>query len=189
MNVSIEPKKMNGLYEIFPEVFYDDRGFLARMYDDRIFSKLGIAVRWTEQSHHHTARKYILRGLHMSLPPYSEGKLLRVIRGEMLWVSVDVRTKSETFGCWDSIVLSESKKNLLFATRGFAHGCLSLTDSVDLIINSDNYFSDEHGMGIIWHDTDLNIDWQLNGAKPTVSERDRGYSSFAEFRKRTAETL
>lgn len=183
MKMEIKKKKIDGFVELIPEVYEDDRGFLARLYDERVFKELGFPTEWTEESHHHTRRKNILRGLYVQVPPFGEGKLLRVIKGEMLWVSVDVRKNSKTFGQWDSIVLSNKTKNLLLTARGLAHGCVSLTDEVDLIIKSDNYFSAEHGRGIIWNDMDLNIDWNLNGAIPFISERDKGYPSFEEFKK------
>lgn len=175
---------IDGFVEIIPDCYEDDRGFLARIYDEREFKKLGLPVQWTEESHHHTARKNILRGLYVQCNPFSEGKLLRVIRGEMLWVSVDVRKNSPTFGRWNSVVLSEGKRNLLSTVRGLMHGCLSLTDDVDLLIKSDSYFSADHGTGILWNDEELNIDWGLKDM-PVISERDKTYPSFREFVEKT----
>lgn len=184
MKMEIKKKKLEGFIELIPEVYEDERGFLARLYDERIFKNLGLPIRWTEESHHHTRKDGILRGLYVQLPPFSEGKLLRVTKGGMLWVSVDVRKGSKTFGLWDSVILSDKTKNLLFAAPGLAHGCLSLTDDVDLIIKSDNYFSAEHGVGIVWNDTDLNIDWNLKGDIPFISERDKNYPTFREFKEK-----
>lgn len=181
MKIEIHKKKLDGLIEMVPDVYEDERGFLARLYDEKVFKDLGLPTRWTEESHHYTKKKNILRGLYLQSEPFSEGKLLRVIRGEMLWVSVDVRENSKTFGYWDSVILSDTRRNLLSAARGFAHGCLSLTDGVDLLIKSDNYFSEAHGAGIIWNDKDLKIDWNLNGSLPYISGRDRGYQTFREF--------
>ena len=180
--MKITPKKLEGLFEIIPDVYTDNRGFLARIFEEREFENIGFSGKWTEVSHHHTDKKHILRGLYVQRPPFSEGKLLRVIKGEMLWVSVDVRKGSKTFGLWDSTILSEKEKNVLFTARGFAHGCVSLTDDVDLIIQSDNYFSKDHGAGIVWDDKDLGIDWQLGGATPFISDRDKAYPSFEEFK-------
>lgn len=177
-------KKIDGLWEITPETYQDERGFLARIYDEKMFKDLGFDAKWMEVSHHHTSRKNILRGLYTQLPPFSEGKLLRIIKGEMLWVSVDLRKESKTFGQWESVVLSEKNKNVLVTARGFAHGCLSLTDNVDLLIQSDNYFSVDHGVGIAWNDPELNIDWELNGIMPYISERDSKYPSFKEFKEK-----
>lgn len=184
MSIKLKKGKMEGFVELVPEAYEDERGFLARLYEERVFEKLGLPTRWTEESHHHTFRKGILRGLYVQLSPYSEGKLLRVTKGEMLWVSVDLRKNSKTFGVWDSVILSDKTKNLLSTAPGFAHGCLSLTDGVDLIIKSDNYFSAEHGVGIIWNDEDLAIDWNLRGMTPFVSERDKNYPSFKSFKEK-----
>lgn len=184
MEIQIRKGTLDGFIEIIPEIYEDERGFLVRLYDERIFKNLELPTKWTEESHHHTRRRHILRGLYTQLPPFSEGKLLRVISGEMLWVSVDVRRNSSSYGSWDSVILSSTCKNLLYVARGFAHGCLSLTDGVDLLIKSDNYFSQEHGIGFAWNDPNLTIDWRLNGATPYVSERDREYPSFREFTQR-----
>ena len=171
MKFKIKKKKLDGLIEIIPKIYKDNRGFLAPIYNEG---------HWIEEGHHHTYKKNTLRGLHISLPPFSESKLLRVTKGEMLWVAVDVRKDSKTFGGWDSIILSESRKNLLLAAPGFAHGCLSLTDKVDLIFKSDKVFSEKHGTGIIWNDKDLKINW--GQGRPLVSKRDKSYSSFEEFK-------
>lgn len=189
MNLRINPLTFGGCREIVPEVFEDGRGFLARIYDERIFKEAGLPTAWTEESHHHTSRACTLRGLYVQRPPYGEGKLLRAIRGEMQWVFVDVRAGSPTFGQWDSIILSAQKKNMLYTPRGFAHGCLSLSDGVDLLIRSDNFFSAEHGFGIRFDDPDLAVKWQLGGTAPLVSDRDRNYPPFREFQKAYTEAL
>ncbi len=182
--MQVRKKKIDSIFELIPETYKDDRGFLARIYEERAFKELGMPTHWTEESQHRTNKKNILRGLYVQQAPFSEGKLLRVLRGEMLWVSLDVRKGSKTFGQWESVVLSEKEKNILITARGFAHGCVSLTDDVDLLIQSDNYFSAEHGIGILWNDPDLKIDWQLKGAEPFVSERDKRYPAFADFKKK-----
>lgn len=182
--MKVVKKKIEGLLELVPHVYQDERGFLARIYDEKWFKAQGFPTKWTEISHHHTAKKNIVRGIYVQRPPFSEGKLLRVTRGEMLWVSVDVRKNSETFGKWDSVVLSENEKNLFLTAPGFAHGCMSLTHNVDLIISSDNYFSVEHGIGIAWSDPDLAIDWKLGDAKPFASDRDKSYPSWKAFKEK-----
>jgi len=184
MKFEVINKKIEGMLEVVPEVYKDERGFLARVYEEKDFRNLGFSRKWTEVSHHHTSKKNTLRGLYVQLSPFSEGKLLRVIKGKMLWISVDVRKDSKTFGVWDSAVLSEENKNVLMTARGLAHGCLSLENKTDLIIQSDNYFSAEHGVGIAWNDRDLNIDWQIGDEVPFVSERDKSYPSFEVFKEK-----
>lgn len=177
-------KKLDGFIEIIPEPYMDERGFLARLYDEEIFKGFDINTKWVQESHSHTYKKYTLRGLHAQLPPFSEGKLIRAIKGKMLWVVVDLRKNSETFGQWDSILLSGEVKNIIYIKRGFAHGCMSLSDNCDLVIKSDNYFSPNHGSGIIWNDMDLNIDWNLKGNTPFISKRDRDYPTFKNFKEK-----
>ncbi len=182
--INIAKKKLDGLTEITLHTFEDDRGFSARIFDDRDFQKAGFPTRWTEITRQYSNKKNIVRGLYVQPDPYGEGKLLSATRGEVLWVSVDVRKGSKTFGEWDSTVLSGTRKNLLLASRGFAHGCNSLTDDAEILIMSDSYFAAEHGVGILWNDGELNIDWQLHGATPFVSEAHQKYPSFADFRKK-----
>ena len=181
--MEITERKLKGVFEILRTPFIDNRGFLVRTVDCEAFEKAEINSKWVQESHSHTEKKYTLRGLHVSLPPFVEGKLITPIRGEMLWVAVDLRKNSETFGQWDSIVLSDSVYNSLYVQRGFAHGCMSLSDNCDLVIKSDNYFSEDHGTGIIWNDKELNIDWQIIDIIPFMSERDSQYQTFEEFRK------
>lgn len=182
--MKIKKKKINGFVEIIAESYTDERGFLTRLYDEKIFQSLGLNTKWTQESHHHTYKKYTLRGLHVQLPPFSEGKLLRVTRGKLLWVVIDLREDSKTFGQWDSVILSDEAKNSIYIERGFGHGCLSLTDNVDLMIKSDNYFSPKHGVGIIWNDKDLNVDWNLKGNAPFICKRDKNYPTFKDFKEK-----
>lgn len=182
--MKIKKKRFDGFIEIIPEPYKDERGFLTRLYDEKIFKSFGLNTKWVQESHHHTYKKYTLRGLHVQLPPFSEGKLLRVIKGKLLWVVIDLRKNSKTFGQWDSVILSDEVKNSIYIKRGFGHGCVSLTDNVDLVIKSDNYFSSKHGVGIIWNDKELNINWQLGKNLPLISERDKNYLTFKEFKKK-----
>lgn len=182
---NIKKKKLEGLIEIFPDIYKDDRGFVTRFYEKRVFQELGLNTEWTEDLHHHTNKKYTLRGLYIQAPPFTEGKIMRAIKGKMLWIVVDVRKDSPTFGQWDSAVLDEEKMNLLYTPRGLAHGALSLTDDVDLVIKGDTYFSaEEHGIGIRWNDPELNIDWGLEGKEPIISEEHKNYPSFKEFKEK-----
>lgn len=182
--MEIRGKKLPGVYEIMSEPFKDIRGFLLRTFDQYEFEKAGINMHWLQESHSHTIKRYTLRGLHVSLPPYVEGKIITPVSGEMLWVVVDVRKDSNTFGQWDSTVLSVSNHTSLYVTRGFAHGCISLSDNCNLIIKSDNVYSENYGTGIIWNDKDLNINWCLQSNTPLVSESHKQYKTFKEFREK-----
>ncbi|TSC73237.1 MAG: dTDP-4-dehydrorhamnose 3,5-epimerase [Parcubacteria group bacterium Gr01-1014_70] len=113
-----------------------------------------------------------------------KGKIIAALRGVMLWVVVDLREKSDSFGKWNSVLLSETQRNILVVPRGFAHGCLSLTDNAEVVAFADNYYHEECGTGIIWNDPALNINWGLNGATPIISERHHGYDSWNNFVKK-----
>lgn len=180
----IKKKKIAGISEFILHKHEDDRGFVARIYDDREFKKMGFPTKWREVTLQHWSKKNIIRGCYLQSGKYSESKLLRVTRGELMWMSVDLRKGSKTFGQHDSTILSEDKKNILYVPRGFAHGGISLSDNVDLIIQTDNYYAENRGMGFLWNDPDLNIDWGLNEAKPIVSEGHKNYPSFKEFLKK-----
>ena len=99
----------------------------------------------------------------------------------MLWAIVDVRKNSETFGCHLTFILSNEKNNSLYVPRGFAHGCHSLADGCDLVIKSDNFFSETESTGIRWDDSDLAIDWRIANPQYIISERDSQYASYKEF--------
>ncbi len=182
--MKLTEKKLKGVFEVSMVPFIDNRGFLVRTFDHEVFEKFKINSKWVQESFSHTKKKYTLRGLHVSLPPFGEGKLITCIRGEMLWVVVDLRKDSETFGQWDSLRLSDNSMKGLYVQCGFAHGCISLSDNCDLVIKSDNYFSKDHGAGIVWNDKELKIDWQVKDITPFMSERDSQYQTFEEFKRK-----
>ncbi len=176
---------LEGLFEITPESHDDFRGYLVRVWDDRLFRETGLNAKWVQESHSHTEKRNTIRGFHIQFPPYTEAKLIRAIRGEVKWVVVDLRKNSSTFGQWTSKVLTDKLKNVLYVEKGFANGSITLSDDADLIIKADNYFSQDLGTGINWKDPDLRIDWGLlKGEKPIVLERDDHYPSFKEFKQK-----
>ena len=179
----LQERKLKGLYEITLTPHLDSRGFWMRTFDRDILKSAGIERDWVQDSQTHTAKAHTLRGLHVQLPPYQEGKLISLIRGKMKWVVVDLRRGTDTFGRWDSVILSDDLHNSLYVERGFAHGCISLSDNCDLVIKADQRFTESHGAGIAWNDPELGIDWGIGDAAPIMSERDKSYPSFEGFRK------
>ena len=180
--MKIIKKKLSGIYEIISEPIIDNRGYLSRLFDENIASEFGLNIHWCQESISYTIKKNTIRGLHVSLPPSIEGKTITAISGVMQWVVVDLRKNSENFGNWDSIIISQQSQNTLFVERGFAHGCLSLSDDCTLLIRADNYFHPDHGTGVFWGDDDLGIDWALKG-DPIISDRDHHYGSFKQFKE------
>lgn len=178
----IQPLSLDGLFRIEPEPIADHRGSFSRLFDLDAFTEAGLNTAWLQESRSYTEKRHTVRGIHVSLPPAVECKTITAIRGEVLWVSLDIRRDSGTFGQWESIRLSGADYTTLYAARGFAHGCVSLTDDCNLLLRADTRFSDQHGTGIAWNDPELAIDWQIGTIDPIISDRDRGYSSFEHFR-------
>jgi dTDP-4-dehydrorhamnose 3,5-epimerase len=114
----------------------------------------------------------VLRGLHFQLPPMAQGKLLRVVRGSVLDVAIDIRASSQTFGEWFSVELTEDNHKQLWVPPGFAHGFLTLSDSADLLYKVTEYYSPEHDRGIRWDDPDVDINWPDVGVDPILSQKD-----------------
>ena len=180
--MKIIEQQLRGVFEITSQIYEDNRGALRRTFDTDEFRNAGIiSTQWFQESYSHTHKKNTIRGLHVSLPPCVEGKLITPTRGEMLWVVVDVRKNSKTFGSHLTIILSNRKNNSLYVPRWFAHGCVSLTDDCDLVIKSDNAFSETKSTGIRWNDSDLAIDWCITNNQYIISERDSHYGSYKEF--------
>ena len=179
--MKIQEMKLSGAFEITPTLHVDSRGFLARTYDQDTFKNEKIDRRWVQESWSHTENKFTVRGLHVQFSPYTETKLVSIINGKMMWVIVDVRKGSDTFGKWDSVLLSSEERNSLFVERGFAHGCLSLTDNCDLLLKSDCEFIEGKGTGILWNDPIIGINWGETHKTPIISERDQSYQSFDKF--------
>jgi dTDP-4-dehydrorhamnose 3,5-epimerase len=171
-----------GLYEIIPEPHADRRGFFMRTYDRDIFVKHGIDREWLQENHSRTENAGIIRGLHFQLYPCSETKLVRCIRGRIFDVAVDLRKRSETFGKWLGLELSEDNKKIFFIPRGFAHGFCSLTGIAEVLYKVDNVYSPGHERGIIWNDPDLSIKWPV--IDPELSEKDLKNMSLRELLER-----
>jgi dTDP-4-dehydrorhamnose 3,5-epimerase len=126
-------RRIGGVFEIILKTFEDARGFFMRSYDAKIFEEVGIERRWVQENHSLSLKQGTLRGLHFQFPPHCEAKLVRVIKGAILDVVLDLRKESETFGQWDFLELSSENKKLLFIPRGFAHGFCTLTDGCEVV--------------------------------------------------------
>ncbi|MEW6506948.1 MAG: dTDP-4-dehydrorhamnose 3,5-epimerase [Bacteroidota bacterium] len=177
--MEVKELKLNGVYGIILEPLTDERGFFMRTYDRNIFKESGLNKEWVQENHSMTLNKGTIRGLHFQLPPFAETKLVRCIRGEVLDVFVDLRKDSETFGKWDSVILSEENYKMILIPRGFAHGFYTLTDNCEVTYKVDNYYSPAHEIGLLWNDTDLKIKWPEEN--PILSEKDKKNLTLKEF--------
>jgi len=154
-----------------PQVFGDDRGFFLESYNEREFrAATGLERHFVQDNHSRSARG-VLRGLHYQLRQ-TQGKLVRVVAGEVFDIAVDLRRTSPTFGRWAGVTLSAANKRQLWIPEGFAHGFLVLSESADFLYKATDYYAPEWDRGIAWNDPDLGIPWPLDGA-PLLSDKDR----------------
>jgi dTDP-4-dehydrorhamnose 3,5-epimerase len=157
---------------IEPTVFADDRGFFLESFNQAKFeAAIGRSAAFVQDNHSRSG-KGVLRGLHYQLPPHAQAKLVRVVAGEVYDVAVDIRRSSPTFGQWVGVFLSEENKRQLWIPEGFAHGFLTLSDRVEFLYKTTNYYAPESDCGIRWDDPKIAIDWKSVGAL-TLSTKDQ----------------
>ena len=161
-----------------PQVFGDNRGFFLESWNKQVLQEIGLKVDFVQDNHSRSS-KGVLRGLHYQLTQ-PQGKLVRVASGRVLDVIVDLRQSSNTFGQYYAIELSSENHKQLWAPPGVAHGFLVLSDTVDFLYKTTDYYAPEDEHTIIWNDNSLNIDWQLNGLQPLLSDKDQQGVAFAE---------
>jgi dTDP-4-dehydrorhamnose 3,5-epimerase len=168
-----------GVMLIEPKVFGDERGFFFESFNKRKFAELtGVTDEFVQDNHSKSAR-HVLRGLHYQIQ-HPQGKLVRVVAGEVWDVVVDIRKSSPTFGHWVGTSLSEENKRMLWIPPGFAHGFVVLSESAELLYKTTDYWMPEYERSILWDDIDLAIDWRLDGAIPLLSGKDRGGTPFKQ---------
>lgn len=145
---------------IEPAVFADDRGFFLESFNQAKFeAAIGRSAAFVQDNHSRSG-KGVLRGLHYQLPPHAQAKLVRVVVGEVYDVAVDIRRSSPTFGQWVGVLLSEENKRQLWIPEGFAHGFLTLSDRVEFLYKTTNYYAPASDRGIRWDDPKIAIDWK-----------------------------
>jgi dTDP-4-dehydrorhamnose 3,5-epimerase len=146
---------------IEPNVFEDERGFFFESFNLNAFKKATSLDITFVQDNHSKSAKGVLRGLHYQLPPYAQGKLVRVLQGEIFDVAVDIRKSSPTFGKYVSQILSAENKKQIWIPEGFAHGFLTISDSAEVFYKTTNFYKSEYERCIFWDDSDLNIEWRM----------------------------
>ena len=163
---------LKGCFIVQPQVFKDKRGYFVENYNQKEFNNaLGLEVKFVQDNESQSS-KGVLRGLHYQLGEYAQAKLVRVIKGRVLDVVVDLREHSTTFGEHFSIELSEANKTQLFVPRDFAHGFIVLEDETIFSYKCDNFYHKASEAGILYNDEDLNIDWQLPNSEFILSDKD-----------------
>ena len=176
MQVVDEP--LAGVKLLAPKVIEDGRGFFMESYNRRDLAELGITHDFVQDNHSRSSRG-VLRGLHYQLG-HAQAKLVRVTRGSVFDVVVDIRRGSPTFAQWTGVELSEKNRLCLFAPEGFAHGFFVLSDVAEFQYKCSDFFSAEDERGLPWDDPEIGIDWPLDGLEPGLSERDRRWQPLAD---------
>jgi len=181
MSLIIEKGPIEGLLVIQPKVFKDSRGYFLETWNERDYKAAGLSTHFV-QDNQSKSKRGVLRGLHFQ-SRYPQGKLVRVISGEVFDVAVDLREGSSTFGKWYGVILSGEKQNQLYIPPGFAHGFLVLSDEAVFAYRCTEYYHPEDESGIRWDDCKINIEWPDIGQKPLLSAKDMLLPSFDATRK------
>lgn len=174
---------IEGVTVIEPTVFGDNRGYFMETYQYEDFKAAGLDMVFV-QDNQSKSKKGVLRGLHYQTRN-SQGKLVRVIKGEVYDVAVDLRQNSETFGKYFGVLLSEENKKQFYIPEGFAHGFLVLSDEAEFVYKCTNYYDPTSEAGLMWNDPDIGIEWPLeDGMEILLSEKDKVHPSFKEYCKK-----
>jgi len=169
--------ELAGVCIIEPKVFGDQRGYFFESYNQRSFAAIGIATTFVQDNQSGSTRG-VLRGLHFQLRQ-PQAKLVRVIRGEVFDVAVDIRVGSPTFARWTATILSGENRRMLFIPEGFAHGFVVLSAEAEFIYKCSDFYAPEHERGISWDDPAIGIEWPQGALPPLLSAKDRGYGPLA----------
>ena len=169
--MKVTPGALPEVLVLEPRVFGDERGFFLESYNQRVFREAaGIDANFVQDNHSRSARN-VLRGLHYQLKQ-AQGKLVRVVAGEVFDVAVDLRRSSPRYGRWMGLHLSAENKRMLWIPAGFAHGFLALSGFAEVFYKATDYYAPEHERCVLWNDPDIGIDWPHSGV-PLVSEKDK----------------
>ncbi len=175
--MEIKPTPIDGLIEVIPNTFRDERGWFLEIYKNEAFWKLNSNLTYVQENLSYS-KKGVLRGLHLQLPPFQQAKIVMVLQGRVLDVVVDLRKGSGTFGQSFQCMLNATSHNMLIIPEGFAHGFSAMEDSI-FFYKCSSVYSPDHETGIRWDDRQLKIDWQVN--QPILSEKDQHLPTLEEL--------
>ena len=176
--MKVTPLTIPDVLLIEPQVFGDDRGFFFESFNQNKFEEATALKINFVQDNHSKSVKGVLRGLHYQLPPKAQGKLVRVIQGEVFDAAVDVRRSSPTFGKWVGEILSADNKKQMWIPEGFAHGFLTLSDTAEFLYKTTDFYSKDHEQAMMWNDEIIGIDWPMK--EVSLSSKDKSAVSFKE---------
>lgn len=177
--MDVSTTNIEGLLVIQPKVFGDERGYFFESFRDDVLNNHGVSSKFV-QDNQSKSNKGILRGLHFQKAPHAQGKLVRVVKGSVLDIALDIRTNSPTYGHHFSIELNEVNKTIFYIPPGFAHGFLTLEDNTLFSYKCTNYYNLESEGSVLWNSESLNIDWGIEN--PILSEKDKTAPNFMDFK-------
>lgn len=170
------PMSIKDAYVVDLSPIEDSRGFFSKVFCQREFAQQGLDPRVMQINNSYNAERGTLRGLHYQLPPFQETKLVRVIRGALWDVVLDLRQDSPTFGQWDAVTLTAEKRNMIMVPRGCAHGIITLEDHTEMLYFVSEHYAPEHERGLKWDDPRFNIDWPID--PKVISDKDKANPYF-----------
>ncbi len=169
----------DGLLELVPRVFEDERGYFYESYNKAVFSEIGIEANYV-QDNQSLSQKNVVRGLHFQAPPFAQGKLVRVINGSVLDIALDIRVGSPTYGEYHKVLLTAENKKLFWVPAGFAHGFATLENNTVFAYKCTDVYNQESEGAVLWNDPELNIDWEVKN--PVISSKDKNGTAWKDFR-------
>jgi len=176
-----QPTKLPGVWLLQPARIEDSRGYFVETYNAEVLRRVGIDAVFVQDNQSFSVAAGTVRGLHFQLPPEPQAKLVRVVRGRILDVAVDLRRGSPTYGQWHAEMLSAENGEQVFIPRGFAHGFCTLEPNTEVAYKVDHYFSPVCDSGILWNDPTLAIRWPIAPHDAVLSPRDRKLGQFLDF--------
>jgi dTDP-4-dehydrorhamnose 3,5-epimerase len=171
--LKVEELSLSGVLHITPPRHGDARGYFSETYNQAAFAEIGVACRFVQDNQSFSRDRAVVRGLHFQIPPFAQAKLVRVLRGAIYDVGVDLRRASATFGKSAGVILSAEKGDQLFIPAGFAHGFCTLEPDTEVLYKVDAPYSRDHERGLLWNDPALGIAWPIGEPETILIERDR----------------
>jgi dTDP-4-dehydrorhamnose 3,5-epimerase len=181
VDIQVQETALAGVKIVTPGRFGDDRGFFSEVYNESAWRRAGLVHRFVQDNHSWSALAGTIRGLHFQLPPHAQDKLVRVARGRVLDVAVDLRRSSPTFGRHVAVELSADNWAQLIVPVGFAHGFCTLTDDAEVLYKVSDFYSPAHDRGLAWDDPDLAIAWPVARNDAILSDKDRRWPRLREL--------
>lgn len=179
--MDIERLEIPDVLVVRPKRFGDHRGFFSETYSRRVLEQAGVSVEFVQDNHSLSAEPGTIRGLHFQIAPDAQDKLIRVVRGAILDVAVDIRRGSPTYGRHVARVLSAANWEQLFVPVGFAHGFCTIEPDTEVVYKVSAYYAPSSDRGLLWNDPALGIDWRLGGRAPILSDKDRAHPGLADL--------